>query len=310
VLGNRGFYEDGNTELEKVLPRVLGDSLLASTHVIIGDGRRTSPDAANGQFTDMRAAAEQWTEAGGTFIVAASHAPFKPVPGDPSGCGGAEGDTVRATCPLYAFAFVAPGDEGRVAAALAATFDDLFVTPLPGIAPTGVHLAGRDSNGITLERAWTKNARGEPVARVRGASQSNQPLRARVAVDDTASPAARGAWAAVRGRRLVPAVHVRALASDSASVPWTESKGGGLLRPDADDMLAVDFITRGAAGQPYLYRLDLHAAGAPAWLEAYDAADATDARRRTYGLGRLFESFRARDPRAAPAVLRVYAVVN
>lgn len=310
VLGNPGFYADGNTQLEEVLPMVEGDSSLGSTHVIIGDGRRTNPDAANGQFVRMRSVAERWTAAGGTFIVAASHAPFKPVKTDTSGCRAPEGDSAadHRTCPLYAFAFVAPGDQGRVAAALAATFEVLFVTPLPALPGTSVRLAGPSTAEITLEPGWTKNTAGTQIARVRGPAATNRPLRAQVVVDDTTSPAGRGAWAALRGRRLVPQVSVRGLSDDPAAVPWIASAGSGLLRP-GDDPLAVVFITRGADAPRYLYRLELRPAGEPVWLEAYDAEKAGDTR-RTYGLGRLFESFRAHDPRAGPPALRLYAVVN
>jgi hypothetical protein len=82
------------------------------------------------------------------------------------------------------------------------------------------------------------------------------------------------------------------------------------MRP-ADDPFTYEFFSRGAdAGVPrYLYRLELHPAGEPSWLEAFDAENASDAL-RTYGLGRLFESFRARDPGTAPPVIRSFVVVN
>ena len=134
VLGNKDFYSDGNTEIEEVFPLISGDSTASSTHVLIGDGRRGNPDAANGQFVRMRALADQWIGRGGAFIVASSAAPFQPVANDPAGCG----DTDRQTCPLYAFAFVAPGDQGRVAAALASVFQNLYVTPLPALPGSGV----------------------------------------------------------------------------------------------------------------------------------------------------------------------------
>jgi hypothetical protein len=311
VLGNAGFYADGNTEMEAVLDSVGADSTLGSTHVVIGDGRRTNPNTANGQFVRMRGAAERWTAAGGTFIVAASHAPFKPVEDDASGCRAPAADSAvdHRTCPLYAFAFVAPGDEGRVTAALAATFENLFVTPLPALAETAVRLAGSSTEAISLEPGWAKTRAGGPIARVRGAAASNRPLRARVAVSDTTSPLGRGALAALRGRRLVPQVSVRGLADDPGAVPWQTSAGKAALLRLTGDPLAVDFITRGADAAPYLYRLELRPAGEPAWLDAYDAEAAGDTR-RTYGLGRLFESFRAADPGTAPPALRLFVVVS
>ncbi len=312
VLGDTTFYSHRNTEMEAVLRLVEMDSSLGSTHVIIGDGRRTDPTVADGQFIDMREVAERWTTGGGTFIVAASHAPFKPVKGDASGCRGSasEAEAGRETCPLYAFAFVAPGDQGRVTAALAATFEKLYVTPLPAIPETGVRLAASSRPDIDLEPAWEKSARGAPIARVRGPAATNQPLRAQILLADTMSPLGRGTLAALRGRRLVPQVSARQLMDNPAASPWQASTAtGGLLRPVNDDPLALDFITRGADAQRVLYRLELRPTGEPAWLNAYDAERAGDTQ-RTYGLGRLFEGFRARDPQSAPPVLRLYVVVS
>jgi hypothetical protein len=309
VLGNRDFYSDSNTDLEEVFPLVRADTVLGTTHVIIGDGRRGDPDAANGQFVAMRALAERWIAEGGTFIVAASHAPFKPVATDPSGCRDASAADGRETCPLYAFAFVAPGEEGRVAAALAATFEDLFITPLPAVPSAGAALASSGTGVLTLESRWARGPRGGPIARVRGSAETNQPLRASIVVRDTTSPLGRATLAGLRGRRLVPRLSVRVLADDSAASRWQDSPArGALLRP-TDDPLAYEFFSRGPTAPRYLYRIELHPAGDPAWLERYDAERAADAQ-RTYGLGRLFESFRARDPRTAAPVVRLYAVVN
>jgi hypothetical protein len=311
VLGSRDFYADGNTELDRVFPLVDADSALGSTHVIIGDGRRGSPDAANGQYVRMRALAERWIEKGGTFIVAASAAPFRPVENDPAGCR-ASGDAAGQTCPLYAFAFVAPGEQGRVAAALAAVFQNLYVTPLPAVGGAEVRMASEGRAEITLEPEWTAAADGTPIVRVRGRAQTNQPLRATLALRDTTSPAGRAALLALRGRRLVPVLAVRTLGPDPAASPWSPSAAAGaLMQPSAEDPFAYDFISRGTGKEASrsLYRLQLHPAGDPSWLDAFDAESAGDAL-RTYGLGRLFESFVAADPASAPPVLRSYVVVN
>lgn len=311
ILGNKEFYSDGNTELEDVFPRIQADSALGATHVIMGDGRRGDPNAANGQFVAMRAHAERWIEAGGTFIVASSAAPFRPVENDPAGCR-ASGEAGDQTCPLYAFAFVAPGDQGRVAAALAAVFQNLYVTPLPAVPETDVRMSSPGTAQITMEPAWAKAPDGTPIVRVRGKTATNAPMRASLALRDTASPLGRAALLAIRGRRLVPAIAVRTLASDTAASSWRPSPAtGALVRPVAEDPFTYEFLSRGTdAGVPrYLYRLELHPAGEPSWLEAFDAESASDAL-RTYGLGRLFESFRARDPAAAPAVIRSFVVVN
>lgn len=310
VLGNRDFYSDGNTELEQVFPLVRADSAASSTHVIIGDGRRTNPDAANGQFVAMRLLAEQWIAQGGTFMAAASAAPFRPVENDSAGCRPSE-DADPRTCPLYAFAFVAPGDQGRVAAALAAVFQHLYVTPLPAVRGSAVAFASPGTAGITLEPAWAAAADGTPIVRLRGRTATNTPLRASMVLRDTTSPLGRATLASLRGRRLVPALAVRTLAADPAASPWRASPAAGaLMRPTADPF-TYEFLSRGTGpGVPrYLYRLHLHPAGEPSWLQDFDAERAGDAL-RTYGLGRLFESFRAHDPGAAPPVVRAYAVVN
>lgn len=307
VLGSKAFYSDGNTELEDVFPFVRADSTASSTHVVIGDGRRGNPDAANGQFVAMRALAEHWISLGGTFIVASSAAPFRPVENDPAGCRGS--DAGQQTCPLYAFAFVAPGDQGRVASALAAVFQNLYVTPLPAVPSADVRMSAPGGGALTLEPGWARTPDGAPIVRVRGRTATNTPLRASLALDDTTSPMGRAALASLRGRRLVPALSVRTLGADTASSPWRPSPAAGsLMRPTADPF-AWDFLSRGTGAPRYLYRLELHPAGEPSWLPAFDAESAGDAL-RTYGLGRLFESFRARDPRSAPPVLRAYAVVN
>jgi hypothetical protein len=308
VLGNKDFYGDGNTEIEEVFPLISGDSAASSTHVLIGDGRRGNPDAANGQFVRMRAMAEQWIGRGGSFIVASSAAPFRPVAKDPAGCR-ASGDADRQTCPLYAFAFVAPGDQGRVAAALASVFQNLYVTPLPAVPGPGVAMVSPGRGDITLESGWESTADGTPIVRVRGRTATNTPLRASLVLDDTTSPRGRAMLASLRGRRLVPKLAVRTLADDPAASPWRPSPArGGLMRPTADPF-TYEFISRGPDTPRYLYRLQLHPAGEPSWLEAFDAENAGDAL-RTYGLSRLFESFRAVDPAAAPPVARAYVVVN
>jgi hypothetical protein len=103
TLGNREFYSDNNTLLEQVLDRIATDTEASATHLIIGDGRRTNPNSANEQYVQMRRLAREWIEQGGTFLVAASRAPFEPVLGDPAGCRAPAGSG-SPTCPLYAFA--------------------------------------------------------------------------------------------------------------------------------------------------------------------------------------------------------------
>jgi hypothetical protein len=310
ILGNKDFYSDGNTQLEDVFPLIEADSALGATHVIIGDGRRGNPDAANRQFTEMRMQAERWIAAGGTFIVASSAAPFRPVENDPAGCR-ASGEAGEQTCPLYAFAFVAPGDEGRVAAALAAVFQNLYVTPLPALPERAVGWRAQRSAQITFRAEWTTAPDSTPIARVRGTAATNVPLRASLAPRDTTSPLGRAALLAIRGRRLVPVLAVRTLAANPAASRWRPSPEKSALMRAADDPFTYEFISRGTGAKVprSLYRLELHPAGEPSWLDAFDAESAGDAL-RTYGLGRLFEGFKAHDPLTAPPVVRSFVVVN
>jgi hypothetical protein len=181
VLGSKEFYSDGNTQMEDVFPLIRGDSAVGSTHVIMGDGRRGSPDAANSQYVAMRRLAEEWIASGGTYIVASSAAPFLPVKSDPAGCRASTG-TAAQTCPLYAFAFVAPGDQGRVAAALAAVFQNLYVTPLPAVSGATFESAARSQ----VRPQWARASSGMPVARVRGPANTSSPLSASLGRADAA----------------------------------------------------------------------------------------------------------------------------
>lgn len=313
VLGDKDFYTDGNTQMEDVFPLIAGDTALASSHVIIGDGRRTDPDVAIGQYVEMRELAEAWIDRGGTLVVATSDAPFEPVREDPSGCR-AGASTGRKACPLYAFAFVAPGDQGRMTEALAANFEHLFVTPLPAL-PDTIRLSpaapAGGSPGLSLTSAWTRAAAGGTrIARVRGtAVNTSQPLRAEVVMIDTVSERMRAMGQALGGTGLVSSLAVRRLDENPAAAPWGASTGAGTLLRPTDDALAFEFFSHGPSADPLLYRIELHATGKPAWLGDFDAEQASDAR-RTFGLGRLFTGFGARDALRTPPVARLYVVVN
>jgi hypothetical protein len=57
-----------------------------------------------------------------------------------------------------------------------------------------------------------------------------------------------------------------------------------------------------------LYRVELFPAGTPAWLAELEARDASDVE-RTFGLGRLFERFRA-SAATSPPLARAYLLVR
>lgn len=307
VLGNPEFYRDSNTEMEDALALIARDTLPLRTHVIVGDGRRGNPNAANSQYTAMRDAAVRWVERGGTFIVGASKAPFAPVADDASGC---RANGAGATCPLYAFAFVARGDEPRIAGALTDVFEHLFVWPLPGVA--GAQLSARaEAAGaaIQLHPTWATAGDGTRIVRSGGPAASTTPLVIRFQAGDSASVAGRTMHAGLAGQRLRPLLWARSLSLPAHA--WSPlAAAGSLVRPSAEEPFAVRLFTRGSAAPAVLYRIDLTPVGEPSWLGEFAADSAGDAH-RTFGIERLFEAFRHQAAQSEPRVVaRMYVVAN
>src|SRR5688500_5322765 len=301
TLGARDFYSDKDTRTEQALAEIGRDSTRASTHIIVGDGRRGSPTAGDAQYVRMREHADRWIEGGGSFVVATSLAPYKTVPTDPSGCrreaAPAEGE--MQTCPLYAFGFVARGDGGRIAATLASVFEHIFIWPSPTIPPADLAVTPAEPNrrDVRVERRWATAAKGTPIVRVRGDSATNRTLTATITVRDTSTAEGRGFAAVLASQEVDIQAYSRAFTPAAATQEWmpVESRGA-LVRPGTrteDGALTLDFVTRGARGPVSMYRIDLVPGGTPSWLDRFDAEDASDVV-RTYGLGRLFESFRTR----------------
>ena len=299
TLGNRDFYTDRDTRTEQALATIAKDTTAASSHIIVGDGRRGSPNAGDAQFVRMRELADRWVQQGGSFIVATSLAPFKTVATDPSGCRAAAASGETQTCPLYAFGFIARGDAPRVTATLASVFEHVFVWPAPVIPPADLVLTPADPNrrDVRVERRWATAAKGTPIVRVRGDSATNRTLSAAITVRDTTTPEGRAHAAILAGQNVQARMFSRGFTPAAAGQEWAPVEArGALVRPGAtrtDGNLTLDLVTRGARGPVSMYRIDLTPGGAPAWLDRFDAEDASDVV-RTYGLGRLFESFRTR----------------
>lgn len=311
VLGNPAFYSDNNTEMEQALRVIAADTELASSHVIVGDGRRGNPNTANEQFVQMRTVAGDWIRRGGTFMVAVSMAPFQPVAADPSGCRAAADP---AACPLYAFAYVAPGDETRMGATLAQRFEHLFAWPVPALPPSGLRaVAPQPLATPLLEPGWAHGDDGAPVVRVRGTTDpSNTPLQVLLQISDTASPAGKAAAHVLTGQALRFDLSARTL--DGAGSWSAAGQQGSLAWADSANPFTLSFITRGLRqgsdySPRYLYRIELYPTGVPAWLEEFDADGASDPV-RTYGLGRLFAPFAQLAQRSPAPAARIYAVVN
>ncbi|HYH79617.1 MAG TPA: hypothetical protein VEX86_07460 [Longimicrobium sp.] len=320
VLGNREFYGDHDTEMEEALDSIAADSLRTWSHVVIGDGRRSDPNLAHRQFVRMRELALQWSRGGGIFLVAVSRAPFHVVQGDPSGChaatAGASRDSAR-QCPLYAFAFAAPGDGIRIATDLSGLFEHVWGYPLP-TAPLGAVALQPDEPdaepSVGYDPTWLS---GPPtVPKLEAAVPATRRFRLDLAAVDTTTPAGR-----LLGRLLAASprmeLNARPVTADSIATPWARQDGrSGPVRVGADGT-AVDVFSPGGddclsvrKGEPCgtLYRIEVRVPGAPAWLSAVEAREAADAE-RTFGLGRLFAPFL---PLAgtSPPLARTYLLVR
>ena len=294
TLGDRQFYSDADTKVEAVLAEIAKDTAAHATHIIVGDGRRGSANSGDAQFVKMRELADRWTSRGGAFVVATSLAPFQTVTGDPSGCRQtASAATGPQTCPLYAFGFIAPGDAMRVAGTLGGVFEHVFVWPSVTVPPGELTVvpteAGRSD--IRVERQWATAPKGTRIVRVRGDVATNTTLPARIGVRDTSTIDGRSYAAMLAGQRVAERLFSRGFTPDAADQPWrpVETRGT-LVRPGEE--LTLGFVTRGKEGVPTMFRIDLVPTGDPSWLATFDAEDAHDVV-RTYGLGRLFEGFRA-----------------
>ena len=318
TLGAREFYSDRDTRTEQALAEIGRDTARAASHIIVGDGRRGSPAAGDAQYVRMRELADRWIEGGGSFVVATSLAPFKTVATDPSGCrrerAPAEGE--MQTCPLYAFGFVAPGDGARIAATLASVFEHVFIWPAPTIPPADLAVTPADPNrrDVRVERRWASAPKGSPIVRVRGDSATNRTLAATIAIRDTGTAEGRGYAAILASQDVEIRAYSRAFTPAAAAQEWMPVEArGALVRPGTrteDGDLTLDFVTRGARGPVSMYRIDLVPGGTPSWLDRFDAEDASDVV-RTYGLGRLFESFRNRAKVGKPAAFgRFFIVAN
>jgi hypothetical protein len=333
VMDERSWYGDRNTETEQVLDSIAADSLSATTHLIVTDGRRTEPTRGYGQFERMRDLAQHWISRKGTFLVAVSLAPFTPVRNDPSGCHTQAG-TPRSEsethaeeeygsgglrCPLYVFAFAAPGDGVRVGATLAQLFDHVWMYPAP-TAPASTLVLSQDpasgGGSVSFEHQRLLTSDSAAVAAVEGAEPATQPLHLRLTQSETASPTGR-LVAALLASGVRAELAARGVTADSTAPDWTRRDGhiGAVRILDSAQGLDVfspgnDVCTAAAEGDPCgtLYRLELYPLGAPGWLGELEARDAADAE-RTFGLGRLFVPFAANPAGTAP-LARTYLLVR
>jgi len=308
VIGNKSFYSDHDTRMEDALRLVEADTQLSSNHVIVGDGRRGDPNAADGQFTTMREAALKWVDHGGTFAVAASMIPFKTVATDPSGCRAPS--VVDQQCPLYAFAFIANGDELRILGALGLVFENLYAwpaAPIPGAALSVQATA--PAAGLNFNPVWAQASDSTPIARTQGPKPTTSRIKASVRVADEPGEVLSLYRKLLVGDGTRSQLQAKSLDVASRASAWSPIDNSGSVIAREPDPASVSITTHGENSPKSIVRFDLMPAGEPTWLSSFDAKDAKELL-RTYGLGRLFEGFRQRALSDTTPMARVYFVVN
>lgn len=301
-LGNLGrpeLYTDNKTDFEAALTKISRDSLLTATHVVLGDGRRDTPEQARSQFSALASLASQWTSRQGTFIVAVSLANFHTVAGDPSGCGtGPKSPSGVQRCPLYAFVFASPGDEDRIGALVSAAFEHIYAWPLP----RSMSLELEDANPATgsagssgsFEQRWISGPPSPSVARLQAPvpTKGFRPLRL----------VARGDNVAVRqwhnklleDARLSAKVSMSVLGDlmkgEKGELAWINidaSAANPRIKVDTSSAKNLSVRAGGNNEESSLMRYQLILSGAPRWLDEFVAASARDPV-KTMGLSLLF----------------------
>jgi hypothetical protein len=308
ALENPSFYTDGDTQLEDVLPLVKKDSQLGSTHIIIGDGRRGSGTAAIAQYDAMRGAAADWVTKGGTFIVAASPAPFTPQAGDPSGCHTAMKIVKTAQCPIYAFIFAARGDEERVLQYVGRAFRHVFAWPAPIFPKANTwKFTLPPGSGLFMNPAFAYAFDGTPISKV-WANTPKTLVEGKLSLVDRTSLASRWRQSLLSGGGFRQVVRARSLRGG----PWaTPTLNASLVQAKmSEDAVSVSVASHGSGSQPAtLYAVDLVPSGQPSWLKDFGGTSPSHTS-RTYALSRLFTWFELNAAEAAYPAARFFFVVN
>jgi len=308
TLVRQQFYSQNNTRLEDVLDSIAADTARATTHLIVGDGRRGDGASAIAQFRRLGTLAESWAGGDsprGFFAMVVVDAPFHQVRGDKAGCWSAGGNAEGIRCPLYVFAFGPGRAAPRVLAALrdaatrlyaAPTFTDAagVVEAKPGAAPGALNVQGGGRSGRPLELFYHSPD---------SATSARVPVRvnlansvARFALDDSLTVAVQSTAIAPQAAAWEP-VHDLGSAWVRPATPARDSAAPAILLP-------VDLRSRPQVPKT-AYRIDLLSAGVPGWLQDYEATAQGDAT-RTYGLSALFTQLRPHPTRLATFYARIY----
>ncbi|MEP6620000.1 MAG: hypothetical protein ABJE47_11820 [bacterium] len=311
VLGRKEFYQDRDTKMEEVVALIGSDTGLGHVHLIVGDGRRGSPATADGQYVSLRDAAQRWIDGGGTFVVATSNAPFKTVESDPSGCrrsGQQAADSQ--TCPIYLFAFVPHGDAMRIASAITDAFEHMFMWPAPTVPSNVLDFRSGDRNSkLNVNAIWEHASDGTPIVRTGAAQRTLKTTPFAFGVKDTTTALGRAYAKIQQGEENSVLLTSRSIVGGAAQL-WQPAGIGseGLVRSSAPSSFEISSL--GTSAPASIVRVDVVPTGVPTWLSAVEASDARDVV-RTYGIGRLFESFRQRAKQTSPTPLsRLYIVSN
>jgi hypothetical protein len=318
VLGRPSLYKDGYTRIDQALQSVSADTSLAKSHILLGDGRRSSPEEAREQFTTMVAVANTWIERGGVFVIGVSSAPFRTVAGDPSGCGlSSETDPKEQQCPLYAFSFVTASALSRIGQLMTAAFEHVFVWPVPTAIQSEIvrdtaFPFGNGSAGVRFEQRWTMIGARHSVSRYRSDSVMRNYQKFRIqAVGETPIEEK---W----NRALLEQAPVEIEGSVSA---LAQTKGPRVIawqtidfrQPasilQVDNSLGMPFVgvrATGKRGSPSLLRVRVVGTLRPSWLSTFAATGRSDPV-RTMGLELLFIGLR---PQVGASTGTAYLLVN
>jgi hypothetical protein len=303
-LFSQAFYDENDTRTEDVLTLVRADSMRASVHLIVTDGRRGSGESAIAQYQRLGEIASWWTREGGVFAIAASMAPFQQVPGDSAGCRQSR-PSLGGRCPLYVFAFVPALAAVRALTVLDGMSDRLYAYPPPSDSQVRVEHAtasreGDGSVGVVRAQPFVLGFRAQGAQNQPASAEVTLTLHAaqstaRFALDDSLT------WRLERAglQRQAPDWTEAGDVSDD----WVQP---GALRPGPGSTLVLPMKVRSYTGlAPTLYRIQISSLGRPRWIREFEAVQQGDSL-RTYGLTTLFTQLQPQPATLAGTFVTVY----
>lgn len=310
-LVRQEFYGDNNTQLEDVLDAVEADSLRASVHLVVTDGRRGDGASAIAQYQRLGRLAQQWSGSrgngalGSVFAVGAVEAPFQQVRSDRAGCW-TDAPQTDLRCPLYVFAFMPGSAAPAVLPRLMGAMPYLHVSPSLSDTLVRTRVGATRFVGTPGEFAPYPAGAGRPLRLLLHASppSTRAVVQTEVGFDVAGSLARFAAADTLRTR-------VSRLALCEARAQWRDvEETEAWIAPGAPvvdgSRIRVPLEIRTRPGiPPSVYRVELVSTGKPAWLARFDAPRQGDAT-RTYGLSTLFSQLQAEPARLAGFYVALY----